>query len=88
MDDVFALLAAVDVVAFTSIWPDSLPRVVLEAMAAGRPVVAFCTGGVAEMVEDGVTGLLVEPGDAAGLADRLIRLAASPSPSAFRTGIP
>ena len=75
VDDVFGLLAAVDVVAFSSVWPDSLPRVVMEAMAAGRPVVAYRTGGVPEMVADGTTGILVEPGDVDGLARGLVELA-------------
>ncbi|MCU0303305.1 MAG: glycosyltransferase family 4 protein [Thermoanaerobaculales bacterium] len=75
VDDVFGLLGAVDLVAFTSIWPDSLPRVVMEAMAAGRPVVAYRTGGVAEMVVEGETGLMVPPGDTSGLAERIVRLA-------------
>lgn len=78
VDDVFELLAAVDAVAFTSVWPDSLPRVVMEAMAAGRPVVATRTGGVPEMVVDRETGFLVEPGDVAGIADGLVRLARDP----------
>jgi glycosyltransferase involved in cell wall biosynthesis len=75
VDDVFELLAAVDVVGFASVWPDSLPRVVMEAMSAGRPVVASRIGGVAEMVVDGETGLLVPPDDTDRLADCLIRLA-------------
>jgi glycosyltransferase involved in cell wall biosynthesis len=44
---------------------------VLEAMASGTPVVASRTGGVAEVVADGETGFLVEPGDVAALHDRL-----------------
>lgn len=76
--DVFTLLAALDVVAFTSVWPDSLPRVVMEAMAAGRPVVATRTGGVPEMVVDGETGFLIEPGDRDLLADKLLVLATDP----------
>ncbi|MEE4272568.1 MAG: glycosyltransferase family 4 protein [Thermoanaerobaculales bacterium] len=76
VNDVFDLLSALDIVAFSSIWPDSLPRVIMEAMAAARPVVAFCTGGVAEMVDDGATGYVVDPGDTAALGDRLVRLAA------------
>jgi glycosyltransferase involved in cell wall biosynthesis len=47
---------------------------VLEAMASGTPVVCSRVGGVAEIVEDGVTGFLVEPGDVDGLRDRLDRL--------------
>jgi glycosyltransferase involved in cell wall biosynthesis len=69
-------LAACDIVSLTSRTPDPFPRVVLEAMAAARPVVAFRSGGVPEMVEHGVTGLLVEPGDVDGLASHLLRLAA------------
>jgi glycosyltransferase involved in cell wall biosynthesis len=49
----------------------------LEAMAAGTPVVASRVGGVPEFVEDGVSGLLVEPGDAGALADAIRRLWAS-----------
>jgi len=46
-------------------------RVVLEAMAAGKAVVASRVGGVPEFVEDGVTGFLISPGDVEALEDRL-----------------
>ncbi|CAN5779460.1 hypothetical protein BH23CHL7_BH23CHL7_06660 [soil metagenome] len=48
--------------------------VALTAQGLGRAVVATCTGGIPEYVTDGETGLLCEPGDAAGLASALIRL--------------
>jgi glycosyltransferase involved in cell wall biosynthesis len=48
---------------------------VLEAMRAGLPVVAYDIGGLREQVEHGVTGYLVESGDALGLAERLRELA-------------
>jgi glycosyltransferase involved in cell wall biosynthesis len=50
---------------------EGLPHVVLEAMACGTPVVATRAGGTPEAVEDGASGLLVDPGDAAGLADAI-----------------
>ncbi len=53
---------------------DSLPNAILEAMAAGVPVVATSTAGIPEAVEDGRTGLLAPPGDAAALSDRIEEL--------------
>src|SRR5438067_695759 len=58
---------------------EGLPLCVLEAMAHGRPVVASAVGGIPELVEDGVTGFLVEPGDVAGLRAALERLLADPA---------
>ncbi|WP_419999352.1 glycosyltransferase [Streptomyces boninensis] len=52
--------------------------VVVEAMAAGVPTVAAAHGAFVELVEDGVSGLLHQPGDAASLADRIRRIAAEP----------
>jgi glycosyltransferase involved in cell wall biosynthesis len=69
------LIAASDVVALTTASPDPFPRAVLEAMAAGRPVAAFDSGGTGEMVQDGETGILVPPGDVAALAEAFGRLA-------------
>ncbi|MBN2359825.1 MAG: glycosyltransferase [Deltaproteobacteria bacterium] len=73
-----SLLAAADLAVVPS-RPDArghaegLPAVVLEAMAAGRPVIASAVGGIPEVVEDGETGWLVAPGDAAALARALRR---------------
>ena len=57
-----------------SVWPDPLPGVVREAMSRGRPVVATAVGGNLDMVEDGVSGLLVPPSDARALASAMGRL--------------
>ena len=72
--DIWPMLSAVDMVALTTLWPDPLPRVIMEAMAAGRPVVAYDGGGVGEMVVDGETGLIVRTGDVGGLCDGIMRL--------------
>jgi glycosyltransferase involved in cell wall biosynthesis len=81
-DEVKHLLADADVFALASIVDaqgacDVLPTVILEAMATGLPVVSTTLAGVPELVEEGVTGFLAAPGDAAGLAGALERALAS-----------
>lgn len=77
--DVPALLARVDVVAVPSTWPEPFGLVTLEAMRAGRPVVATAHGGTLDLVEDGRTGILVPPGDTAALADAIGTLLRDPA---------
>lgn len=76
--DVAACLAAADVVVVPSL-QEGLGVAALEAMAAGRPVVASRVGGLAEAVVHDETGLLVAPGDPNGLATALARLAGDPA---------
>ena len=71
-----SLFARSHVLLCPSTWWDVSPVVILEAFAHGLPVVASRIGGIPELVDDGRTGFLVEPGDAAGLARRLRQLAA------------
>ena len=61
--DLPRLMRAVDVVLHTAEAPEPFGRVILEGMLASRPVVAARAGGAVELVQDGVTGLLVAPGD-------------------------
>jgi glycosyltransferase involved in cell wall biosynthesis len=72
-DDVPAVTAALDVAVLPS-YREALGLTVLEAMALSRPVIASDVGGIPEMIEDGVTGLLVPPRDAEALAAAIVRL--------------
>lgn len=76
--DLFALYAAADVVVVPSVWPEPLSRVIVEAMALARPVVATDIGGSPEIIEHGVTGLLVPVGDPAALASAVSDLLLDP----------
>lgn len=65
---VLELFRAADATILSSSW-ENFPHTVVEALAVGTPVLAMRAGGIGEVVEDGVNGLLVEPGDAAALAE-------------------
>src|SRR5205814_5671256 len=76
-DDVPAAMADLDVVTLTS-RNEGTPVSLIEALAARRAVVGTAVGGVPFVVEDGKTGYVVPPGDAAAVADRVRRLLADP----------
>lgn len=66
----------------TSIWPENAPMSVIEAMAAGVPVIASRIGGIPELVVDGVTGVLTPVGDVAAVAEAMGALASDPARAA------
>jgi glycosyltransferase involved in cell wall biosynthesis len=75
--DIPEVMAALDIVVLTSLW-EGLPRVVPEAIAAGRPVVATAVDGTAEILRDGDNALVAAPGDKVGIAARIARLLSEP----------
>lgn len=78
LDDPTPLYRWADVVAVPSRRPESLGRVAIEAMAFGRPPLASAIGGLREVVEDGITGRLLPPGDADALAQALAEIVGKP----------
>lgn len=72
--DAWPELRRADVVVHSAVRPEPFGLVVIEAMLAGRAVVAAAAGGPTEIVEDGVTGLLTPPGDAGALAQAIEHL--------------
>ena len=54
-----------------SIWPENAPMIILEARAIGCPIIAPCIGGIPEIIEDGIDGILYTPGDVHSLASAM-----------------
>ncbi len=69
--DVPNVLASLDALVLPSYAHEGIPQIILQAQAMARPVVATRIGGIPEVVEDNVTGLLVEPRDGAALAEKI-----------------
>jgi glycosyltransferase involved in cell wall biosynthesis len=78
-DELAHELAEASVVVMPSIWPEPFGLVGIEALAAGRPVVASATGGIGDWLDNGVSGLSVKPGDPRALASALNELLADPA---------
>jgi glycosyltransferase involved in cell wall biosynthesis len=83
--DVFRFYSAADVVVHCSIEPEPFGTVLLEAMVCSRPVIASDSGGSREIVEHGVTGVLVPPNDSEYLAKAILTLLDDPK-SRLRMG--
>jgi glycosyltransferase involved in cell wall biosynthesis len=86
VDDVPRLLRNLDIVVHASVQPEPFGQVIVEAMMAGKPVIAAAAGGALDLIEDGITGRLVPPGDAAALAAAMRDLMSDPA-SASRMGM-
>lgn len=83
-EDVPELLGAMDCFALASTRTEGVPQSLLQALAAGVPVVASSVGGIPEVLQDGITGLLVPPGDAQALALALRLILRDPESSGRR----
>jgi glycosyltransferase involved in cell wall biosynthesis len=79
--DITHVMGSLDAVVFPSIAPEAFPLSVLEAMSLGKPVVASDIGGVREMIEDRVSGFLVEPGQPEQITERIVFLFEHPEVS-------
>jgi len=84
--DVPVWMKAMDVILHTSLKPEPFGRVIIEGMAAGRPVVASGAGGVVEIVQHRVNGWLIEPGEVDQLVEAIDTLRASPELARTLTG--
>lgn len=80
--DKWAFMSACRVGVVPSLGSEAVSRTALEWMSQGRPVVASSVGGLPDLVEDGVTGLLVPPGDSRALAEALSSLLLDPAKAA------
>jgi glycosyltransferase involved in cell wall biosynthesis len=76
-DEIAKAYAETDVLVLPSIWHENQPVSITEAMACGIPVIASRMGGIPELIEDGVTGLIFEAGDPMDLAAKMNRLVAN-----------
>jgi glycosyltransferase involved in cell wall biosynthesis len=77
-EDLAKILSGLDVVVVPSVWHENSPIVILEAFAAGRPVIGTDVGGIAEIVQEAVNGLLFGRGSVTDLARQLQRLLDEP----------
>jgi glycosyltransferase involved in cell wall biosynthesis len=84
--DATEILEDADLCVIPSVWQDAFPLAVLDAMARAKPVIATRVGGIPEMIQDGVHGLLVPPGDETALSNAILTLITDPARAA-RLGV-
>lgn len=73
-DDLLNVFRSLDVFVIPSVEGDTIPQVLMQALAMGLPVVSTTVGSIPDVVQDGKTGFVVPPRDAAALADRTLAL--------------
>lgn len=78
-EEALSLMASLDVIVHCSTAPEPYSRAVAEAMALKIPVISVRSGGILEMIDDGVEGLLVPPGDPSALSRAMIELLGQPA---------
>jgi glycosyltransferase involved in cell wall biosynthesis len=77
-NDVFDLIQALDIFVHPAVFQDPLPRTLLEAAAFAKTIVASKIGGIPEIIDNNISGVLIEPGEVDGLADAVISLLQNP----------
>jgi glycosyltransferase involved in cell wall biosynthesis len=77
-DEIKYIYSCADLVLVPSICLDAFPRIVIEAMAAGKPVIGTCYGGASEAIIDGETGYIINPFDTAKMAEKILDLLKNP----------
>jgi glycosyltransferase involved in cell wall biosynthesis len=77
-EDLLNVFRSLDVFVIPSVEADTIPQVLMQALAMELPVISTTVGSIPDVVQDGVTGFVVPPRDAAALADRIITLLADP----------
>jgi glycosyltransferase involved in cell wall biosynthesis len=73
-EDLLNVFRSFDLFAIPSVEGDTIPQVLMQALAIGLPVISTTVGSIPDVVIDGETGFVVPPRDAAALADRIARL--------------
>ena len=76
--DVLEVMKGLDVIVHPALCPDSLPRTILEAAGLKKPIAASRVGGIPEILKDGISGFLFNPGDQNALAEIVISLLRNP----------
>ena len=78
-DDLLDVFRSLNLFVIPTVEGDTIPQVLMQALAVGLPVVSTTTGSIADVIKDGESGFLVPPRDVAALAERIVRLLRDPS---------